>query len=474
MARFRILQSTPLKLALIFTGLFLGAFLVTGFSVYEIMRWEMIEHHNKAIGELYASIAENKGDDDTDFLDTVEANIRAAHGHDRVILATKADDTVLAGNIRPLSLPDGWSTLPAYEIGLHGRRRYRLLAGTVRNDRLIVGQSYQDIDELQTIAAAGFGWASIIVVILAFIGGSMIGSHAQRRFRAVRETMDSISGGDLSARLPLLGKGDDIDQLSAHINGALQRLEATVESMRQVSADIAHDLKTPLNRLRINIEDARRELGRDGNADLALESAAAEIHQVNQTFDALLRISQIEAGGAKKRRFKDLDVDGLLRETVDLYDGTLEGTQCSLALDLNAPGAIVSGDRELLIQLWCNLIENVIRHCPRGTRIRISTARSADELIVTLEDNGPGIPVDEREKVFRRLYRLERSRSTPGTGLGLSLVKAIADRHDIPVVLEDAAPGLRVVLRLPLTQSARQGSSATPDKPASARYALAG
>lgn len=472
MRHLKVFQSTPLKLALIFSGLFLCASLVTGFSIYEIMRWEMMRHHSKAVGELYTSIAGNKADDDTDFLDTVQANIRAAHGHDRVILATRANGTVLAGNIPPLDLPDGWSTIPAYKIGLHGRRKYLLMAGTVRGDRLIVGESYQDIDKLEAIAAAGFGWTSLIVVVLAFVGGSLIGRRAQRRFRAVQDTMDRISKGDLAARLPLLGRGDDIDQLSAHVNGALQQLEATVEGMRQVSADIAHDLKTPLNRLRITIDEARRELGHNGGANLAIEAAAAEIEQVNQTFDALLRISQLEAG-TRRKRFKLLDLDAILRETAELYDGTLEEVQGSLALDLRAEGCMIAGDRELLIQLWCNLIENAIRHGPAGIRMRIATSRSPDDLVVAMEDNGPGIPPEEREKVFRRLYRLERSRSTPGTGLGLSLVKAIAELHDAPIRLEGAGPGLRVVIRFPLAGSG-PAPGASREGTAAGGYALAG
>jgi len=446
MRHLQFLRSTPLRLALIFGGLFLCAFLISGFSVYEIMRWQMLRHHDKAIGELFASMVGNKGDDDTDFLDTVEANVRAAHGHDRVILATKADGAILAGNIPFINLPDGWSTIPAYKLGLHGHRLYRLFAGTAHNDRLIVGQSYQDIDELQKIAAAGFGWTSIIVVLLALTGGSLIARGAQRRFRAVQHTMDRISKGDFSARLPLLGKGDDVDQLSIHLNRALQQLEATVEGMRQVSVDIAHDLKTPLNRLRINIDEARGEIGGRGKAGVALNAATAEIQQVNQIFEALLRISQLESG-ARRKRFKVLDLNKIILEAADLYDGTPENAQNSLSLDLAPQGCMIYGDRELLIQLYCNLVENAFRHCPPGTRIQISTSASPNGPIAIVEDSGPGIPVEEREKVFRRLYRLERSRSTPGTGLGLSLVKAIADLHDAQIVLEDAQPGLRVVTR---------------------------
>ncbi|MGN6584323.1 MAG: sensor histidine kinase [Rhizobiaceae bacterium] len=458
MGHLNFLRSTPLRLALIFGGLFLGAFLVSGFSVYEIMRWEMLRRHDKAIGELYASMAENQGNDETDFLDTVAANVRAAHGHDRVILAMKPDGTVLTGNIRSINLPDGWSIIPAYKLGLHGHRKYRLFAGTAHNDRLIVGQSYQDIYELQRVAAAGFGWTSIIVVLLAFMGGSLIARKAQQRFQVVQHTMDRISRGDLSARLPLLGKGDDIDELSTHVNRALQQLEATVEGMRQISVDIAHDLKTPLNRLRINIDEARSEVNGSGKASLALEAATSEIQHVNQTFEALLRISQLEAG-ARRKRFKDLDLNKIIRETADLYDGAPDGARNNLSLDLAAEGCMVHGDRELLIQLYYNLVENALRHCPPGTPIRISTLLSAGGPAAVVEDGGPGIPVEEREKVFRRLYRLERSRSTPGTGLGLSLVKAIADLHDVQIVLDDAQPGLRVVTRFPATAQTQSTAS---------------
>lgn len=462
MRHFKFLQNTPLRLALIFGGLFLGAFLISGFSVYEIMRWKMLGHHDKAISELFASMAGNKGDDDTDFLDTVEANVRAAHGHDRVILATKANGTVLTGNIPFINLPDGWTTIPAYKLGLHGHRQYRLLAGVAHNDRLIVGQSYQDIDELQKIAAAGFGWTSIIVVLLALIGGSLIARGAQRRFRAVQHTMNRISRGDFSARLPLLGKGDDVDKLSIHVNRALQQLEGTVEGMRQVSVDIAHDLKTPLNRLRINIDEARSEVGEMGKAGVALAAAAAEIQQVNQIFEALLRISQLESG-ARRKRFKILDLNNIILEAADLYDGTPENAQNSLSLNLAPQGCMICGDRELLIQLYCNLIENALRHCPPGTQIQISTLGSPERPTALVEDSGPGIPVEEHEKVFRRLYRLEQSRSTPGTGLGLSLVKAIADLHEAQIVLEDARPGLRVVTRFAgAAQSATDATTRAP------------
>jgi signal transduction histidine kinase len=255
-----------------------------------------------------------------------------------------------------------------------------------------------------------------------------------------------VSQGNLAVRVPLIGNGDDIDGVSGQINAALARLSALVEGMRQVSADIAHDLKTPLNRLDMILETATCAALNGGDACADLADARAECRQINQTFEALLRIAQIEAG-ARKARFVDVGLDAIVGGIVEIYGEVAEDYGKSLSSKV-APGSghVIHGDGELLTQMFANLVENCLRHTPARTEIELAVARRSDRIVASVNDNGPGIPIEERGKVFQRLYRLDKSRSTPGSGLGLSLVRAIADLHEATIELEDRHPGLGVVI----------------------------
>jgi len=291
---------------------------------------------------------------------------------------------------------------------------------------------------------------------LAVGGGALIAARAERRLDAVRGTMERVAHGELSARIPLLGNGDDIDLLSRDINDALARLSATVEGMRQVSTDIAHDLKTPLNRLKLTLEDALSHQTGGEPSKRQLEAASEEADQINQTFEALLRIAQIESG-ARKSRFKQVDLREVLDSLTEVYRVVAEDRGQILAMASHSgPPIEVVGDRDLLVQLYANLIENALRHCPAGSRIGLCLTVGKETTVATVEDNGPGIPAQERERVFRRLYRLEKSRTSPGTGLGLSLVRAIVDLHGGEIRLEDAGPGLRVITIFPRAASVHQ------------------
>ncbi|MGO4835395.1 sensor histidine kinase, partial [Rhizobiaceae sp. 2RAB30] len=217
---------------------------------------------------------------------------------------------------------------------------------------------------------------------------------------------------------------------------------------RQVSADIAHDLKTPLNRLKLIVEAAidKQEKGIPVDADLV--EARAESDQINATFDALLRIAQIESG-ARRSRFVTQDLGGIMSAITEAFGEVAADEGLKLEYRNDAAGAWIVGDRELLLQLFANLVENSLRHCPKGTAIHIWLEEAGGNVVAGVRDNGPGIPESERENVLRRLYRLDKSRTTPGTGLGLSLVKAIADLHGAVLRLDDAGPGLSISLAFP-------------------------
>jgi len=442
-----LLRSTPFRLALVFALVFMCASLLSGLVAFYLLKKELNARYDSRTEELFQIISQTYGDSDLqDVVDATRIHVAATSHQQNVFLLQAPDGRVLAGNVPSLSLPDGLSVTPSSVLGIKGDYTYRLFAGNVGPYRLVVGTNNEETGELEEIVAGSFGWASLVVLALAIGGGGLIASRAQRRLDAVGDTMGRVSHGDLSSRIPLLGRGDDLDLMSNDINDALERLSASVESMRQVSNDIAHDLKTPLNHLKITLEDARLRQERGAAVREELEVASNEVDQINQTFDALLRIAQIESG-ARKARFAKVSLDEILGSLAEVYSDVAEDAGGSIVRDLNPEAdAVLSGDRELLTQMFANLIENAIRHCPAPAAIRLKISADGNRVWTSIEDSGPGIPEDERGKVFRRLYRLDKSRTSAGTGLGLSLVKAIADLHDADIRLEGANPGLRVVV----------------------------
>jgi signal transduction histidine kinase len=448
MRRGELARSTPFRLAITFGVLFLGAFILSGLVVYQLIKHEMYRQHDQTVRRIFLSLAGTYDDDRADFLDTVRNNIEATRHYHGIYLVVGSDGSKLVGNIPLIDVPDGWSTLPAASVGIKSDLEYRIFAGPVRDTRLVVGESYRDVEGLENLTLGSLAWTSILVLALSLAGGTLIAARAERRLQTVRETMDRVARGDLAARIPLQGKSDDIAMLSNDINLALGRLQSNVEGMRQVSTDIAHDLKTPLNRLGISLEEARRKLARGRSADDDINAADAEVQQINNTFEALLRIAQIESG-ARRARFERVDLSKVIEEVAELFGGALEDAGMSVETSVPAGPCTIEGDRQLLMQLFSNLVENALRHCPAGTDVRLFATISGNAVISGVEDNGPGIPPHEREKVFQRLYRLERSRTSPGTGLGLSLVRAIVDIHDAHVTLEDASPGLLAKVTFP-------------------------
>jgi signal transduction histidine kinase len=249
--------------------------------------------------------------------------------------------------------------------------------------------------------------------------------------------------GDFARRLPEAGTGDELDRLTATINAMLARIEALMAALRQVTNDVAHDLRGPLARLRQRLEGALAA-PREPAADAAtLEAALSELDQVLATFAAMLRIAQVEAG-VRRGAFAPLDLSALVAAVAEAYAPVAEDQGAELVAEV-APGQRITGDAALLRQLLANLIENALAHGGAAVRIRV---RLRPGPVLEVADDGPGIPPEERAKVLRRFYRLDRSRGTPGTGLGLALVAAVAALHDARLSLGDAGPGLRVTLDL--------------------------
>ncbi|MFX0540885.1 sensor histidine kinase [Roseovarius sp. S4756] len=296
------------------------------------------------------------------------------------------------------------------------------------------------LEALSIALVAGY----ILVISAGLIIGQFVGIRTERRIGSIMETLEEVAKGALSRRIPLLGTDrDDLSRVSGAINVMLDQLETLLQSQKQIATDIAHDLRTPLQRLRQRLE--RMQEAHEEDADLT--AALGETETLIETFRALLRIAQIEAG-TQQSHFVPVDLGALARDVVEIYQPVAEDEGQTLTALIPDGQAEMRGDPALLGQLMSNLIENAIRHSPPGAVLTLSLALGPAPVLI-MSDDGPGIPAGERSKVFRRFYRLEKSRTTEGHGLGLPLVKAICTLHGAEIALEDNAPGLKVIVTFP-------------------------
>jgi signal transduction histidine kinase len=286
-------------------------------------------------------------------------------------------------------------------------------------------------------------------ILIAIAGGALVSWGFLRRTDAMARACHDIMQGDLKLRIPVRGTEDELDRLAKAVNEMLSRISTLMENLSQVGNDIAHDLRTPVTHLRHRLERARAECRTPEEYREALDAAIAKADEILGLFSALLRIAQIE-GGERRAAFAPLDLAVLLTQMRDLFEPVAEEAGDVLQLG-KLDRAAIRGDRQLLMQLFSNLIENAIVHTPSGTRILLSLSVAEGRAVARVSDNGPGVPREEHERLFRRLYRREASRSQPGYGLGLSLVAAVAELHAATIRLVDGGkPGLTVEVTFPL------------------------
>ncbi|MZR14926.1 HAMP domain-containing protein [Maritimibacter sp. DP07] len=316
----------------------------------------------------------------------------------------------------------------------------RRLSGGV----LIVGKSFEPVARLSETFLVLLAISTVPTVLIALGIGALIARTSARRVERIEAVLDRIAAGDLAARSEETGEGDDLSRIGARVNRMAQKQEAATEALRQVTTDIAHDLRTPLQRIGVTLQGLEDRLP-DGEARELAAAAGEEADRAVSVFRALLQIAQIE-GGSAADRFTPVDLGALAARIAELYEPSAEDRGDGFTVDIPEAPVMVRGDGDLIGQALANLVENALRHTPAGGEIRVAVGADGS-LCVT--DSGPGIPEAERDKVLRRLYRLERSRTTPGNGLGLALVAAIAESHGATLELADADPGLSVTLRFP-------------------------
>ena len=281
---------------------------------------------------------------------------------------------------------------------------------------LLVGRDINQLTEAKRRIIQALTWGLAIMLLLAFAGGLVLGRRTVRKIERINQTTRSIMSGDLSRRVPLTNHNDDFDQVAENLNQMLDRIQSLMEDIRRVSDSIAHDLRTPLARLRQHLEEARQQENPDSRSARYLEGSIKEADSLLSTFNALLRIARVEAGQIKFG-FSEIDFHALIGDVVEFYEPLVEEKQQHLETTLEA-GITSWGDRDLMFQAVANLIENAIKYTPQRGNLSISLIRLNAEAVITIADDGPGIPEAQRENVFRRFYRLDQSRSSSGNGLG--------------------------------------------------------
>lgn len=453
----RLHRTTTFKLALLYLALFVASVMVILWMAYRSTAGFLEQEIGETIAIEVTALKEHyRINGLRGLVDVVRA--RSAEPHSSAIyLLVGPQGQFVAGNLNawPRTAPqeDGFLHFMIAEPGPNTVQAAtaQALAFAVPGElRLLVGRDTSEIDQLRIRMTQSLGWILAVTAGLGLLGGALMSRGALRRIEAINRTTRRIMAGDLSGRVPGVSGGDEIDRLAGNLNAMLDQIERLMTSVRQVTDSIAHDLRTPLTRLRSRIELV---LLRDSDdAEIyraALQETLAEADRLLATFTALLSIAEAESG-ARRTDFKPVELTEVVRLVADLYEPVAE--EKGLAFSSAVQGRpLVQGNAQLLSQAIANLLDNAIKYTPPDGRVTLAVeGRGAGQgARITVADSGPGIAAADRDKVLERFVRLDAARATPGNGLGLSLVDAVARLHGARLVLEDNRPGLRVSLVLP-------------------------
>ena len=454
----RLFRTTAFKLAIAyFVIVGLGFALVlerVGENVRELVNEQMrqtIDAEIKGFADQYADGGL------TQLVSVVERRSRTPGAS--IYLVTAPNGVSVAGNV--LELPPGvldqkTAVETTYERLGEPNTERRAMARVFKlpgGFRLLIGHDLEDRERIRHILGSALFTSLMWLLVIATFGGLFVARRLLKRVDAMSAKAATLLQEDLKGRLPLSGADDELDRLARNLNAMLDRIASLMEGIRQVSDNIDHDLRTPLTRLRNNAEQALQlESGEEG-ARAALEQVIEEADGLIRIFNALLMIARAESQSSREN-FVDLDGAELARDMAELYEPSAEEAGVNLRVEAPSP-APIRGQRELIGQALANLIDNALKYgAPdvpgAAAEVEVRVARAGDRVEFSVADRGPGIPAKERERVLERFVRLEASRSRPGSGLGLSLAAAVAHLHDGVLRVQDNAPGLRVVLALPL------------------------
>ena len=460
-----LFRATTFRLALNYLGLFtVSAIALIGlvsWSTSLFIEWqiqETVEADASGLSERYRESG-LRG-----LADLIEERIRQEGEGPSVYLLVSPDGARIAGNLYgwPARHPnaEGWVR---FRIERIGDRTTTVIAHAFYLSggyRLLVGRTMDDVERVKLAINRALGWGLALTILLGIVGGYFASRQMVQRVEAMSRTARRIVGGDMTSRMHLSGARDEFDQLAQSFNEMMDEIQRLVESLRTVTDNIAHDLRTPLNRLRSRIDLALIGKAEGEAADYrrTLEETLAEADNLLATFNALLAISQAESG-SRLNSFEALDPARLAEDVVELYEPLAEqnGVRLTARFDdwpgVDAP--TIAGDRHMLFQALANLVDNAVKYAQAGSVVTVSVAagdrdgHAPGRVEIVVADNGPGVPEGARDRVLERFVRLDSTRTTPGNGLGLSLVNAVARLHGADLILEDNQPGLRVRLRFP-------------------------
>jgi signal transduction histidine kinase len=464
MATRHLLHSSTFRLALIYMALFgASVLLLLGFIYWSTAAY-LTQQTDQTIEAEIADLAEHYRMTGLAGLTTLisERLSRKPAGSAIYLLVDKHLDPLL-GNLdrwpRGVQIQDGWLDFrlegpgaDSTDIHLARARVFRIEGGFL----LLVGRDIHDLELTKRRIIITLAWGLAITLLLGGLGGAMMSRTTVRRIESINQASREIISGDLTRRIPTRNTGDDFDVLADNLNAMLDRIGSLMEDVKRVSDNIAHDLRTPLARLRNRLEELHLQTAVSGANPEGIEQAVAEADRLLNTFNALLRIARIEAQHGDES-FTTTAMGALLGDVAELYEPLMEEKRQALTMQL-PEDVPVSGDRDLLFQAIANLLDNATKYTPAGGSIRIDLSRQNGKGRLVIADSGPGIPEAAREKVFQRFFRLEQSRTTPGNGLGMSLVAAVMTLHRMSIRLEDNQPGLRVVIEFPVCESTTSGS----------------
>jgi signal transduction histidine kinase len=473
----KLIRTTTFKLTLVYLSIFaLFAIFLLGYFTWNTQRLINQQITETVDAEISGLAEQFRQGGIRRLVQSVDSHSRRATSS--LYLVTTFSGETLAGNISALSpgvLDNaGWAeTLyrrPDESDSSEGRALVRVVQ-LPGGFRLLVGRDLEEERRLRAIILEAGRWLIGLVIVLGLAGGIFATRRVLKRVDAMTETTKTIMAGDLSGRLAISGTGDELDRLASHLNTMFDRIELLMRGLKEVSDNIAHDLKTPLTRLRNRCEEALRHTQDEAGYRTTLEATIEESEGLIRTFNALLMIARAESGQARDNMVA-VDASEIARGVGELYEPLADEKGLELTVEAPTP-ALVNGNRELIGQALANLVDNAIKyarlesHAMNGERaqIKVSANQRGDRIELAVADHGPGIPEGDRERVVKRFVRLERSRSEPGSGLGLSLASAVAHLHAGELQLLDNAPGLRATLTLPRARTAAPVESSAPERP---------
>lgn len=443
----QIIKSASFKIAAAYVGLFsVSVGILAGFVYFSATSELQDQVRRRVIADSTALREEYVRGGTAQLLQAVAERQRGK-------LAGGLDYTVYDGHGRRLfgDLPatrcaDGWVMFtvppdgdePAGEM----EKLSVLVTPLTKGNCLLVGDDVSKVKTFGNLILDSFGWVFLLTAIMAVAGGFLLSSSVLKRIEAISSTAEAIIEGDINRRIPRRNVPDDLDRLAATLNRMLDRMTGLMESLKHVTNDVAHDLRTPLGRLRNSLEETRRTQSSPDDLRAGIDSAVSEVDGILDTFGAILRIAQIESG-SRRAGFQRLSLSDLVADVCETFAPSIEDAQKSLVTDIQS-GLWVQGDRELLIQSLANLLENAIAHTPPGVRIAVVLRSGPGGVELMVADNGQGVPQSARKDIFKRFFRVEQSRSTAGNGLGLSIVAAVAELHGARISAGDAEPGLKI------------------------------